>query len=172
MKFPCTGLCYYTRDASALHSSIFSRVRNVAKSDFWFHVCSYRTTRLPLDGFWWNLRLRLFFFRKSVSLKSDKNKGYCIWRLIFMKISRSFFVRMRSVPYKSCRENRNTHYLRSVTVFRKSCHLRVNVEKYGGARGHEWRHNMVHKSCVLDKQGYTHAHRHRQICNTYCFPRL
>jgi hypothetical protein len=54
----------------------------------------------------------------------------------------------------------------------------------GGDSGNKWRHNMAHTRCMLDKQGYTHAHAdafghphvrtqararaHKQICN-YCF---
>jgi hypothetical protein len=42
-------------------------------------VCPHGSTRLPLDGFAWDLILE--FFRKSVEkiqvlLKSDKNNGY------------------------------------------------------------------------------------------------
>jgi hypothetical protein len=46
--------------------------------------------------------------------------------------------------------------------------------------GHKWRHNMAHKSCILDRQGYMHARActslgarthitRKQICNIYCF---
>jgi hypothetical protein len=49
-------------------------------------VCPYATTRLPLNGFSWNLILSVF--RKSVqriqvSLKSDKNNGHFTWRPIY-----------------------------------------------------------------------------------------
>jgi hypothetical protein len=70
-------------------SAIFSRVRIVAKGDYYLchvrpYVCLYGATRLPLDGFWWNL-IFLRFFRKSVdkiqvSLKSHKNNGYLTWK--------------------------------------------------------------------------------------------
>jgi hypothetical protein len=45
-------------------------------------ACPQGTTRLWLDGFWWNSVFRLF--RKSVeniqfSLTSDKNNGYFTW---------------------------------------------------------------------------------------------
>ena len=41
---------------------------------------------------------------------------------------------MRNVLDKSCRENQNTHFMIN-SIFRKSCRLRDNVEKYGGERG-------------------------------------
>jgi hypothetical protein len=36
-------------------------------------------------------------------------------------------------------------------------------------RGHNWRHNMAHTRCMLDKQCYEHTRSHIQLCNTYCF---
>jgi hypothetical protein len=70
----------------------------------------------------WYLRI----FRKpveniQVSLKSDKNKGYFTWRTthIFVITSRSFLLRMRNVPDKSCRENQNTHFVYSNIFFEK-----------------------------------------------------
>ena len=67
--------------------SFFRRVHKIAKS-FVMSVCPslspHGTTRLPLDGFSWNLYLSIF--RKSVeeikdSLKSDKNNG----RVLYVK---------------------------------------------------------------------------------------
>jgi hypothetical protein len=42
-------------------------------------------TRVQNAGFWWNLVFKIFFFWKTfkkikMSLKSDKNSGYFIWR--------------------------------------------------------------------------------------------
>jgi hypothetical protein len=77
-------------------------------------VCPHGTTRLPLDGFSWNLIFESFskICRKKirVSLKSDKNKGY----FIFLMISPSFLLRMRNVSDKRC--SCGTHILCS-TVF-------------------------------------------------------
>jgi hypothetical protein len=42
-------------------------------------------------------------------------------------------------------------------------------------RGHKWRYNMAHTSCILDKQDYTHARicartpTHAQTDMQYCF---
>jgi len=62
-------------------------------------------------------------------------------------------------------EKIKTHILCSVFVFRKSCRLWDNVEKYFGA-GQATDDNMAHAHCMLDVQGYKHTLR---ICNTHCF---
>jgi len=51
----------------------------------------------------------------------------------FLTISRSVLRRKRNVSNKTCRENRNTHFVISI-FFRKSCRLWDNVEKCGAAR--------------------------------------
>jgi len=70
------------------------------------------TSRLPLDGFLWNLKLEnvLKIYRESSSLI----KTWQEWQTIYMK-SRIFFIiprwilrRMRNVSDESCRENQNT----------------------------------------------------------------
>jgi hypothetical protein len=58
-----------------------SRKANIS---FVMSVRPHGTTRLPLHGFWWGLIFELIF-RKSVekiqvSLRYDKNDGYCTWR--------------------------------------------------------------------------------------------
>ena len=103
------------------------------------HVClsvrQHGTTRLPLDGFSWNL----IIFRKSVekiqfSLKSDNNNGTLHEDLCtFMIISRWIIFRMRNVSCKTLEEIK-THILCSVTFVFKSCRLWDNMEKYGKAR--------------------------------------
>ena len=72
-------------------------------------------TSAPTDEFSCNLIFA--FFGQSVekiqiSLKSDKNNGYFIWRPIYILIiSHSVFLKMKNVLYKSCRENLNTHFV-------------------------------------------------------------
>jgi hypothetical protein len=59
----------------------------------------------------------VFFEKKTyekiqVSLKSDKNNGYCTWRLdFFLIIYRSDRLRMRNVSDKSCRGDHNLHFV-------------------------------------------------------------
>ena len=78
-------------------------------------VRPHATTRLPLDGFWWNLIFE--FFRKSVdkiqvSLKSDKNNGCFTWRRFHFTTSR-WILRMRNVSKEICTENQNSHFILS-----------------------------------------------------------
>jgi len=53
------------------------------------------------------------------------------YQYIFLIIPRSLLLRMRNVSDKSCGENQNTH---AKFIFRKSCRLWKNVEKYSTAR--------------------------------------
>jgi hypothetical protein len=71
----------------------------------------------------------LSIFRKSVakiqvSLKSDTNKWHFTRRPVYIYdiVSRRILLRMKNVSYKTCRENRNTHFMFS-HFFRKSCCL-------------------------------------------------
>jgi hypothetical protein len=68
-----------------LFRSIFRHIHKIVKNLYLLLVCPHETTRLPPDGFSWNLILVIF--RKTVqkihvSLKSDKNNRYFIWRPI------------------------------------------------------------------------------------------
>jgi hypothetical protein len=92
---------------------------------------------------------------------------------------------MTNVSNKCCRENQNTHILRSVTFFspRNLSRLWDNVEKFGGAR--EAADNMAHERYKLNEYGYrreitrrcqftrTHArikvHTHRSIKYLFIF---
>jgi hypothetical protein len=56
---------------------------------------------------------------------------------------------MRNVSAISCRENKNTFYVRQL-VFRKLCPLNVDVEKSGGARDAK-DDNTAHPLCMLGK---------------------
>jgi hypothetical protein len=47
-------------------------------------------------------------------------------------------------------EKIKTHISRSVTFFRKSCHLQDNMEKYGRARQATDDNNMANAHCTLD----------------------
>ena len=72
---------------------------------------------------------------------------------------------MRTVLYKICRENQNTHFmLNKLFFFRKSCGLWDNVEKCGGATGVTDGHNMAHTRlvCWMNKATciYTHTHKY------------
>ena len=120
---------------------VFRRVSKIAKGNHWLHVCpSVRTEQLGSHRTDFHEICYLAIFLKSiekthVSLKPEKNNRYFTWRLVsFMIISLWFPFRMRNVSDKSCRENRNTHFLFSNFFFpQKLCRLWDNVEKYGSA---------------------------------------
>ena len=131
-------------------------VREIAKTiNFVMSVCSSvspnGTTRLPLDEFSWNLSI----FRNSVekiqvSFKSDKIKNTSHEdQHTFLIISRSFLLRTRNVSDESCGETRNTHFVFSNFLFRKSWRLWVNVEQCCRT-AQATDDNMAHAHCVLD----------------------
>jgi len=64
---------------------------------------------------------------------------------------------MKNISDKSCRETRNTHFVFN-KVFRKSCLLWHNVEKYCRA-GQATDDNMAHAHYMLVTKGYKYAHR-------------
>jgi len=55
-------------------------------------------------------------------------------------------------------EKFKTHILYSVKLFRISCRLWDNVEKFSRS-GNSIADNMAQARCILDKQGYNHAIR-------------
>ena len=69
-----------------------------------------------------------------------------------MIISRLILLRMRNVSEESYRENQNTHII-FYNVFRKSCRLWGNVEKYCTA-GEDTDDNMARAHGMMDNYGY------------------
>ena len=121
---------------------IFRRVRKIAKSDCWF--CHGRpTVRVEQLGFHWTHFHEIWYlgiFRKSVmtfqfSLISDKNNGYFTWRPLYVcgNISRWILLRKEKRLGICFRENQNTLIWSVTFLFRKSCHVWHNLEKYGRA---------------------------------------
>jgi len=132
-------------------------------------VCPHGTTRLPLDGFhkiWY-----LTIFRKStekiqVSLKSDENKGYFIWRpiYIFFVIPRSFLLIMKNIS--KIVEKIETHFMLNnfffppkIMPFMRWC------GKILYRVGQATDDNMAHAHCMLDAYGYKYTLR---LCNAHC----
>ena len=107
----------------------------------------------------WYLRT----FRKSVakirvSLKSDKNKGYFTWRLIYtLIISRSFLLRMRNVSDKSYRENQNPHFVFSNIFFENRAFYEImwkNIVERGRPYMTIWRMRIA---CRIPNATNTHS---------------
>ena len=155
-------------------------------------VCPIGTTWVPLDGIFMKA-IRACFSRKciekiQVSLKCDKNNVYFIRRRFhIMTISRWIFFRMRNVLNKSCRENRNTHFMFSNFFFffenRAIYEIMSKNTKPESPSVTIWRISL---SCwvIKDTRAQTHAcacahtHTHTRkrahilthsVCNSYCF---
>jgi len=77
--------------------------------------------------------------RIAVTLREDQ--------YTFIIISRSFFLRIKNIWDKSCKENQNTHFVFN-NLFRESCLLLGNVEQYCRA-GQATDDNMVHAHSML-----------------------
>jgi hypothetical protein len=93
-----------------LQKATFSFVMSVCPS-----VHPYGTSWLPLDGILVNLILELFskIVKKiQVLLKSTRITG-TVHEVVFtvMTVSPQILRRMRNVLDKSCRENKNTHFM-------------------------------------------------------------
>jgi len=131
----------------------FAKLRNAIIS-FVMSVCPHGTTRLPLDGFSWNLVFEYFskFRRENSSVYEILTRitgTLHADRYTFFLISSRSVLRMRNVSRKFVQKIK-TYILCSMTlVFRNSCRLRGKVEKYC-ASGQATAHNMAHADCMLD----------------------
>jgi hypothetical protein len=134
----------------------FRRVRKIAKSDsnFVMSVRPHGTSRLPLDGFLWNLIFEHFSKETAekieVLLKSVQNNATLHeYGYTFLIISRSVLLRMRNISDTSCKGNQNTHFVFSNFFSRKSYLLWYNMENYCRT-GQATDDNMVHADSMLD----------------------
>ena len=112
---------------------VFAKLRKTI-AGFVMAVRPHGTTRLPLSEFSWNL---IFIFRNSVE-----------------KIQVSINLRTAGTLYEDkytfLAEKIKTHILCSINLFRKSCRLWDNVEKYCRA-GQATCGNMTHAHYMPDK---------------------
>jgi hypothetical protein len=122
-----------------LSSAMFHLLRAVA--EFW------KATILIFD-------ISLFFENLSRELKFHQNLTRISGtlhadRYTFLIISRWILLRTRNVSNKSCRENRNIHFVFSNFFFRKAFRLWDNIKKYSRT-GQAIDDNVVHAHCKLD----------------------
>jgi hypothetical protein len=131
-----------------------------------FDTLLHGTAWLPLDGFWWNLMFETFSKicqEIQVSLKSNENNGYFTWRLFtFMTLYHKFLRRMRTVSFKSCRENKK-HFIFS-DFFSKNCAVYEIMSKNMVEPETD---NMVPTHGILNKWAYMRA-RTRLCLRTCC----
>jgi hypothetical protein len=129
-------------------------------------VCLHETTRLPLEGFLWNLIFEYFW--KISREFSSLIRIWQEWRVLYMKTNINFWSYLaqlfveREIFRTKVLEKFKTHILYAVTLFRISCRSCDNVENYSRA-GQSTSNNMAQAHCMLDKQGYNHT---LGVCNT------
>jgi hypothetical protein len=149
----------------------FAKLRKATVS-FVISVCPHGITRLPLDGFLWNL-IYLSISRKSVEkiqlpIKSDKNNRYSKRRPMYIYDNISLHSSYNDKCLDKFVEKIKTHILCSIPFFRKSCRLWDNVEKYGTA-GQASDDNIIRRmrcACWITKS----TDRHSEYVTLIAFP--
>ena len=82
-----------------------------------------------------------------------------------MIILRSVLLRMRNISDKSCRENRNTHFMFNKFFVLENLDIyEIMWKNIRTRRAADY--TMAHGYCMLDTQVYRHTLR---ICHTSCF---
>jgi hypothetical protein len=94
-------------------------------------VHPHETTRLPLDGFSWNLIFAYFFENLSRKFEFHLNLTRITGTLHrdqykFLILHRSFLLRIRNVSDKRCKENQSAHFIFSKFIFFFFENLAVN----------------------------------------------
>jgi hypothetical protein len=120
----------------------------------------------------WYLRIFWQYVGKfRVTLKSDKNRGYFTWRVLYIKTNihflsylAHFFLEWEIFQTKVV-EKIKKHILCSATFFSKIVSLWDDVEKYCRA-GQATDDNMANAHYMLDTQGYKYTQMLRSI---HCF---
>jgi len=157
----CITLVSFKALFAKLRKATISFVMSVCSS---VHLSEWNNSALTGQTFI-KFDIQWFFENLSgkfqVSLQFDKNNQY-----IFLIISRSFLLRMRTVSEKRGRENKNTHFMQNNFFFLKSRCLWNNVQKYSRTeRGHRWQYGaLAFHARYLRLQTYTLG-----MCNTHCF---
>ena len=128
--------------------------------------------------------------RKNLSLIKIQQE----YRLLYMKTFShlwqyfaTLYLERETFHKKLC--GKSKHTLCSVILLSKIVPFMRQCRKiWWSQRGHEWRHNMAHMRCMLEKtrlhalrrmhtptrpstltHACSHTHARTQICNTYCF---
>jgi len=131
--------------------NVSRRGRKTEKRDYL--TSSYLLVYLPirmrqLGSSWMNFHKIWYLstFRKSLSLKSDKNNLYVTWRpCACIKTSRWNLLKMRNFSVQGCRDNQKLISC-PMPFFWKSCSLWDNVEKYHRA-GEDTGDNIIWSMC-------------------------
>jgi len=119
------------------------------------------TTRLPLDGFSWNLTFENFFGKLSRKFKFHYNLTRITGtlhedRYTVLIISHLFLIRMKNVSDKSCTAHQNTHFVFSNLFFETRSIYEImwkNIVERRRPQMTIWR---MHIACWITKD--TNAH--------------
>ena len=151
--------------------SVFAKLRKATELQLTSLCPSVRphgTTRLPLDGFLWNLIFR--FFPPNICRENSSfikiRREYLVLYMTFPHLWQylaDFFLEWEIFKIKVV-EKIKTHTLSIQWLFspENRAVYKIKHKMWWSHGGHKWRHNMAHTRCMLDKQGYTHAHAHAQ----------
>jgi hypothetical protein len=147
-----------------------------ATISFIMSVCPHGRTRLPLDGFSWNLIFEYFwkncqdnssFVKNGTRVTGTLHEDHCT----FLIISHSVLLTMRNVADRSCWGNQNTHFVFSNFLSpppnKKRAIYEIMVEEYCRV-GQATDGAMVHVLYILDN--YCYPHTPFTICNITAFP--
>jgi hypothetical protein len=123
-----------------------------------------------MDGFSWNLIFEDFSnicpeISSFIKIRREYRVLYLRPIYIFI-ISRSFLLRMRTVPDKSCRENQNTHFVFSNFFVENRAVYEImwkNTVEPDRPQMAIWRMRIV---WWIPKATNTQRYR---LCNTHCF---
>jgi hypothetical protein len=107
-----------------------------------------------LDGLSWNIIFEYSFHNLSKKFDFHNNLTRITGTLhedqfTFSIISRSFLLRMRNISDRSCRENRNTHFIFS-NFFPENRTVHEIMWKHIVQPGRVIDDNMAHTHCMLD----------------------
>ena len=100
--------------SSLAEVSLYKRLLAVSCLSVCLPACLRATTRLPLDGFSWNLIFQYISkICEEVPLQCDKNNGYFTGRRVYIYDNNSLNLSYNEKCHrqKSCRENKNTHFM-------------------------------------------------------------
>jgi len=121
----------------------------------------YPSVCMEFGSHWTDLHKFWYFEYMSKICRESlgfKKIGHFIWRpMDICTISRSVLLRMTSVSDKSCRQNKNTHFMLK-NFFFNSPLLGVNVEEYCKRwTGHNWQTRRLRIAWRVTKDTDTHS---------------
>ena len=119
------------------------------------------TTRLPLDGFSWNLKLE--YFSKNcrensclIRIEQEKRVLYMKTNIHFWSYLAQFFLEWEMFQTKFVEEIK-THILFSVTSFRKSCLLEIMLKNIVENGRPQMTILRIRTACCIPKATNTHS---------------